>query len=242
DQRAFDEDAPSAPPSVEWDGPIIQEVPEPSNLNYASSRANLSYSESITYAESFKDSLPTFYARQGVGPVIISISFRSKPQSNSVATVFACWQDQFRSKDNDIWKRICADLYVKDRESMLDVLHPKIELLLKSWGSCCISDGGNAAVGERLSEVAVMLRSKIKNYVQGGNSEIRDRMQPLIEELTSKMNRLHEILDRAVFISTCREYWDEMGHDVLRFLEDWKDNHAWYRGPTVAVSILDETS
>nr|GEW82099.1 reverse transcriptase domain-containing protein [Tanacetum cinerariifolium] len=62
DQRAFDEDAPSAPPSLEWDGPIIQEVLEPSNLNYASSRANLSDSESITYAESFQDSLPTFYA------------------------------------------------------------------------------------------------------------------------------------------------------------------------------------
>nr|GFC08387.1 hypothetical protein [Tanacetum cinerariifolium] len=37
DQRAFDEDAASAPPSLEWDGPIIQEVPEPSNLNFASS-------------------------------------------------------------------------------------------------------------------------------------------------------------------------------------------------------------
>nr|GEY63093.1 hypothetical protein [Tanacetum cinerariifolium] len=49
------------------------------------------------------------------------------------------------------------------------------------------------------------------------------------EELTSTMNRLHEILDRAVFISTYREYWDEMGQDVLRFLEDWKDNRAWYR-------------
>ncbi|GKA49164.1 hypothetical protein Tco_0742122, partial [Tanacetum coccineum] len=36
-----------------------------------------------------------------------------------------------------------------------------------------------------------------------------------------------------------REYWDEMGQNVLRFLEDWKDNRAWYRSSTVA--ILDET-
>nr|GEW43404.1 hypothetical protein [Tanacetum cinerariifolium] len=104
-------------------------------------------------------------------------------------------------------------------KSILDVLHPKIEFLLKSWGSCCIPNGGNAAVGERLSEVAVMLRSKIKNYVEEGHKSK--------EELTSTMNRLHEILDRAVFISTCREYWDEMGQDVLRFLEDWKDNRVW---------------
>lgn len=49
---------------------------------------------------------------------------------------------------------------------MLDVLRPKIELQLKSWGSCCIPDGGNVAPGERLSEVTVMLRSKFRNYLQ----------------------------------------------------------------------------
>nr|GEX28787.1 phospholipase-like protein [Tanacetum cinerariifolium] len=32
------------------------------------------------------------------------------------------------------------------------------------------------------------------------------------------------------------KYWDEMGQDVLRLLEDWIDNRAWYRGSTVAVS------
>lgn len=49
---------------------------------------------------------------------------------------------------------------------MLDVLRPKIELQLKSWGSCCIPDGGNVAPGERLSEVTVMLRSKFRMYLQ----------------------------------------------------------------------------
>nr|GEV01952.1 hypothetical protein [Tanacetum cinerariifolium] len=48
-------------------------------------------------------------------------------------------------------------------------------------------------------------------------------MQPLIEELTCTLNRLHEIIDRPVFISTCREYWDEIGQNVLRFLEDRKE-------------------
>lgn len=48
---------------------------------------------------------------------------------------------------------------------MLDVLRPKIEAQLKSWGSCTI-DGGNAAPGEYLSEVTVMLRTKFRNYLQ----------------------------------------------------------------------------
>lgn len=48
---------------------------------------------------------------------------------------------------------------------MLDVLRPKIETQIKSWGSC-IPDGGNTAPGERLSEVTVMLRAKFRNYLQ----------------------------------------------------------------------------
>lgn len=48
---------------------------------------------------------------------------------------------------------------------LLDVLRPRIEMQLKSWGSC-IPDAGNAAAGERLSEVAVIVRSKFRNYLQ----------------------------------------------------------------------------
>lgn len=48
---------------------------------------------------------------------------------------------------------------------MLDILRPKIEAQFKSWGSY-IPDGGNAAPGERLSEVTVMLRAKFRNYLQ----------------------------------------------------------------------------
>lgn len=48
---------------------------------------------------------------------------------------------------------------------LLDVLRPKIEVILKSWGSC-IPDGGTSASGERLSEVTVMLRAKFRNYLQ----------------------------------------------------------------------------
>lgn len=48
---------------------------------------------------------------------------------------------------------------------ILDVLRPKIEMQLKSWGAC-IPDGGNTAPGDNLSEVTVMLRAKFRNYIQ----------------------------------------------------------------------------
>lgn len=50
-------------------------------------------------------------------------------------------------------------------KTLLDVLWPKIELQLKSWGSC-IPDAGTSTTGECLSEVTVMLRAKFRNYLQ----------------------------------------------------------------------------
>ncbi|CAI9291706.1 unnamed protein product [Lactuca saligna] len=160
-------------------------------------------------------------------------------------------------------------ILLNSMKRMLDILRPKIELQLKSWGSCCIPDGGNVAPGERLSEVTVMFRSKFRNYIQAvaekllentrlhnstklkkilkdskesvGESEIRCRMQPLTEQLTNTMNHLYNIFETHVFIATCRGYWDRMGQDVLSFLENRKENRSWYKGSRVAVSILDDT-
>lgn len=56
-------------------------------------------------------------------------------------------------------------ILLNSMKRMLDVLQPKIETQLKSWGSC-IPDCGNAVAGERLSEVTVMLRAKFRNYLQ----------------------------------------------------------------------------
>ncbi|KAK9063154.1 hypothetical protein SSX86_017024 [Deinandra increscens subsp. villosa] len=159
-------------------------------------------------------------------------------------------------------------ILLNSMKRMLDVLRPKIELQLKSWGSCCVPDGGNVAPGERLSEVTVMLRSKFRNYLQAvveklaentrlqngtklkkilqdskqsvAESEIRCRMQPLKDQLTNTINHLHTIFETHVFIATCRGYWDRMGQDVLGFLENRKENRSWYKGSRVAVSILDD--
>ncbi|KAI3718029.1 hypothetical protein L1987_70015 [Smallanthus sonchifolius] len=159
-------------------------------------------------------------------------------------------------------------ILLNSMKRMLDVLRPKIEIQLKSWGSCCIPDGGNVAPGERLTEVTVMLRSKFRTYLQAvveklventrlqngtklkkilqdsresiAESEIRCRMQPLKDQLSNTINHLHTIFETHVFIATCRGYWDRMGQDVLGFLENRKENRSWYKGSRVAVSILDD--
>lgn len=151
---------------------------------------------------------------------------------------------------------------------MLDILRPKIEAQFKSWGSC-IPDGGNAVPGERLSEVTVMLRAKFRNYLQAVveklaensklqsstklkkilqdsketvvESDIRNKMQPLRDQLMSTMNHLHTVFETHVFVAICRGYWDRMGQDVLSFLENRKENRSWYKGSRIAVSILDDT-
>ncbi|KAF5765638.1 hypothetical protein HanRHA438_Chr15g0718351 [Helianthus annuus] len=160
-------------------------------------------------------------------------------------------------------------ILLNSMKRMLDVLRPKIEVQLKSWGSCCIPEEGNTAAGERLSEVTVILRSKFRNYLQAvveklventrlqngtklkkilqdskdsvTESEIRNRMQPLTEQLMNTVNHLHTIFETHVFIAVCRGYWDWMGQDVLSFLENRKENKSVYKGSRVAVSILDDT-
>ncbi|KAG5543870.1 hypothetical protein RHGRI_016584 [Rhododendron griersonianum] len=159
-------------------------------------------------------------------------------------------------------------ILLNSMKRMLDILRPRIEYQLKSWGSC-IPDGGTTAPGERLSEVTVMLRTKFRNYLQAVveklaentrlqnatklkkilqdsketvvDSDVRNRMQQLTDQLTSTMNHLHTVFESHVFISICRGYWDRMGQDVLSFLENRKENRSWYKGSRVAVSILDDT-
>ncbi|KAG5529575.1 hypothetical protein RHGRI_030085 [Rhododendron griersonianum] len=151
---------------------------------------------------------------------------------------------------------------------MLDILRPKIEAQLKSWGSCTI-DGGNVAPGEYLSEVTVMLRTKFRNYLQAVveklaentrmqnetklkkiiqeskdtvlESDIRNRMQPLKDLLMKTIDHLHTVFETQIFIIICRGFWDRMGQDMLRFLENRNENKSCYKGSRVAVSILDDT-
>lgn len=160
-------------------------------------------------------------------------------------------------------------ILLNSMKRMLDILRPKIETQFKSWGSCIPVGGSNTAPGERLSEVTVMLRAKFRSYVQAvveklaentklqnstklkkilqdskevvAESDMKNRMQPLKDQLINTINHLHTVFETNVFIALCRWYWDRIGQDVLSFLENRKENKSWYKGSRVAVSILDDT-
>lgn len=159
-------------------------------------------------------------------------------------------------------------ILLNSMKRMLDVLGPRVETQLKSWGSC-IPDGGSAVPGECLSEITVMLRAKFRNYLQAiveklaenakiqnatslkrilqearetvVESDVRSRMQPLKDQLKYTIDHLHSVFESHVFITICRGYWDRMGQDVLRFLSNRKENRLWYKGSRVAVAVLNDT-
>lgn len=60
---------------------------------------------------------------------------------------------------------------------MLDTLRPRIETKFRSWGSC-MPNSGNTAPGDRLSEVAVMLRTKFRNYLQAVVEKLAENVSP----------------------------------------------------------------
>ncbi|KAL9665332.1 hypothetical protein QQ045_020751 [Rhodiola kirilowii] len=160
-------------------------------------------------------------------------------------------------------------ILLNSMKRILDVLHPKIDTQLKLWGSCIPDGGGSTAPGDNLSEVTVMLRAKFRNYMQAivellsentkiqsatklkkilqdsknnvVEADVRNRMQPLIDQLTSTINHLHSVFANQVFTAICRGYWDRVGQEVLSFLESRKENRSWYKGSRVAVSVLDDT-
>ncbi|XP_022863818.1 uncharacterized protein LOC111383866 [Olea europaea var. sylvestris] len=158
-------------------------------------------------------------------------------------------------------------ILLNSMKRMLDVLLPPIEEQLKLWGSC-IPESGNVVPGESLSEVTVMIRTKFRAYLQAVmdklventrlqratnlkkiiqdakenviESNLQHRMQPLKDLLADTINQLHTILETQVFVIMCRGFWDRMGQDVLRFLEDRKENRSWYKASRVAVTVLDD--
>ncbi|KAK4367008.1 hypothetical protein RND71_014888 [Anisodus tanguticus] len=164
---------------------------------------------------------------------------------------------------------VCKELGIllNSMKRMLDVLRPPIELQFKSWGSC-LPDGGSVTPGERISEITVMLRTKFRGYMQAimdklaentrlhsptklkkiiqdakegtQESDLRVRIQPLKDLLDNTIEQLHMVFETQVFIIIYRGFWDRMGQDVLKFLEERKDNRSWYKASRVAVSILDD--
>ena len=63
---------------------------------------------------------------------------------------------------------------------MLDVLLPNIEAQLKSC-SAYTNDAGNLVPGERLTEVAIMLRTKFRNYIQAVFEKLMENVSSLMQ-------------------------------------------------------------
>ncbi|KAF4360031.1 uncharacterized protein LOC115699041 isoform X1 [Cannabis sativa] len=153
---------------------------------------------------------------------------------------------------------------------ILDVLHCKVEDILKAWASVLPSMGDKKSnFGEQMNAVTVLLRTKYKNYLQAtvgklinnmqenrntrlkrileetkeedGEAEVRERMLLLNSQLVESISNLHEVFTSQIFIATCRGYWDRMGQIVLKFLEGRKENRVWYNGSYYALGILDDT-
>ncbi|XP_058114690.1 uncharacterized protein LOC131257803 [Magnolia sinica] len=153
---------------------------------------------------------------------------------------------------------------------ILDILHCRVEDILKSWASCLPVVGDRKSVfGEQLNGVTVMLRTKYKNYMQAtveklvnntqanrstrlkrileeteevdGEAEIRERMQMLSSQLMESICNLHDVFSGHIFVAACRGFWDRMGQIVLSFLESRKENRIWYKGSYYALGVLDDT-
>jgi hypothetical protein len=49
---------------------------------------------------------------------------------------------------------------------MLDVLHCRVEDILKLWGAYLTISSGNTVFGEQMNSITVMLKKKYKKYLQ----------------------------------------------------------------------------
>ncbi|CAI9111124.1 OLC1v1011265C1 [Oldenlandia corymbosa var. corymbosa] len=174
------------------------------------------------------------------------------------------------SKGNQSAYSVSTELgiFLNSMKRVLDVLRPPLESQIKLWGSC-IPDGGSVVAGEHMGEVTVMLRTKLRIFLQSiteklventrlqtptklkkiiqdakenvMESDIRSSMLPLKELIIKMIDQLHSVFDPQVFIILTRGFWDRMGQDVLKFLAEKKENRSWYKASRVAVSVLDET-
>ncbi|XP_077222577.1 portal protein isoform X2 [Tasmannia lanceolata] len=161
-------------------------------------------------------------------------------------------------------------IFLNTVKRILDILHVRVEDVLKSWASYLPVIGDRKSVfGEQLNGITVMLRTKYKNYMQAtveklisnthanrvtrlkkileetkevdGEVEIRERMQMLTSQIMDSICNLHDVFSGRIFVAVCRGFWDRMGQIVLNFLESRKENRIWYKGSYYALGVLDDT-
>ncbi|KAF3563116.1 hypothetical protein DY000_02019333 [Brassica cretica] len=170
-------------------------------------------------------------------------------------------------KDSKISALKYLGVFLNSMKRVLDKLRSNIEERFEEWNSY-LSDKKKRVLGEKLSEVTVLLKSKFKCYTQElveklvenismqrhmkmnhiihdlkdttTEPDVRNRMQSLKDLADKTMEQLHCVLSLDVFVLICKGIWDAMGQDVIRLLTDKKDSVTWHKGLTLAVSVLDE--
>ncbi|CAN1288308.1 hypothetical protein LINPERPRIM_LOCUS19876 [Linum perenne] len=152
---------------------------------------------------------------------------------------------------------------------ILDVLHCRIEEILRSWATCLPVVGDKrSSFGEQMNGITVLLKTKYKNYLQATveklvnnmqanrgtrlkrileeikeedrEADVRERMHMVSSQLIDSISNLHGVFSSRIFVAASRVLWDRMGQTVLKFLEGRKENRVWYNGSCYALGILDD--
>ncbi|XP_009122050.1 uncharacterized protein LOC103846803 isoform X1 [Brassica rapa] len=158
-------------------------------------------------------------------------------------------------------------VFLNSMKRVLDKLRSSIEERFEEWNSY-LSDKKKRVLGEKLREVTVLLKAKLRSYTQAlveklvenmslqhhmkmkhvihdlkettTEPDVRDRMQSLKDVADKTMEQLHCVLSVDVFVLICKGIWESMGQDVILLLTDKKYNVTWHKGLTISVSVLDE--
>lgn len=91
--------------------------------------------------------------------------------------------------------------------------HPSCSCLIYASYSCCFLFLSYCC---KFLQTKLQSSTKLKKILQESKdtvieSDIRNRLQPLKEQLASTISHLHSIFEYHVFIACCRGYWDKMG-------------------------------
>ncbi|CAA7035193.1 unnamed protein product [Microthlaspi erraticum] len=160
--------------------------------------------------------------------------------------------------------------FVNTIKRILDVLHRRVEDILRQWASCLpVVEDKKSLFGEQMNVITVLLRTKYRNYMQAAvdklvsntqsnkstrlkrileeikenerEVEVRERMKMLCLQITDSISNLHDVFTSQIFVASCRLFWDRMAQVVLKFLEGRKENEVGYKGSYYALGIVEDT-
>ncbi|KAI3921724.1 hypothetical protein MKX01_005413 [Papaver californicum] len=127
---------------------------------------------------------------------------------------------------------------------ILDVLHCRVEDILKPWGSYLpVIEEKKAVFGEQMNGITVLLRTKYKTYMQATVEKLITNMQG------SRITRLKRILEETKESDGEAEVRERMQNLCLPVMDSYQtcmrcfqeEFLIWYNGSYYALGILDDT-